>query len=329
MSRSRFVALALLALLASSCGSSREASRVGMERDQTNITYGFTASAAARAKALGKQAAIGVDSGPVQTPLPTFSPIFASGKPVSGPCPTANPTAPVDSRAPTDVQGRPGAGTYIWRASGSYTLSGTKVPIANIFVQYILPPKTFTDTFPAPAGAPHGDAFTYQTFETSPGGQYWKFSWQVKTQPHSAQDPEGGLVLKQIDASDSQGKSTATYFRSSSTGLLMAPLPVKAGQSWQAVSFDAANGRAIQLSAQVLKREVLDVCGTLIEGWHVHGSLLLGGSSGTLDYLIATEYGGRIVSLAADGSYFGGYTFEKAYFHDGQIDPRPLPQGVQ
>jgi len=108
--RSRLVALAMLALIASSCGNARDPSRVGMERDQTNITFGFTASAAARARALGPQAALGLPTGPVQTPLPTFSPIFETHTPPVGPCPTADPTAPVSSRAPTEVSGRTSVG---------------------------------------------------------------------------------------------------------------------------------------------------------------------------------------------------------------------------
>jgi hypothetical protein len=76
-----------------------------------------------------------------------------------------------------------------------------------------------------------------------------------------------------------------------------------------------------------LERDVLDVCGTLIEAWHVHASLNDDGSRSTLDYLIATQYGGQIVSFGIDGSSFGG-NFSKAKLHTGQITPGPLPRGL-
>jgi hypothetical protein len=337
MSRSRFVALALLALMASSCGAARDASRVGMERDQTNITYGFTPVSSTSTKGplgpLGPQAALG-PTGPVQTPLPTFSSIFNTGGHVAaGPCPTADPTAPVASRASTEVAGRPQPGSYVWRVSGSYAVANSKVPLPNVMVQYVLPSKSFTDTFPGQA-QPQSDDFTYQTLQPGFGDQAgttnsaFLYSWQVKTDPKSAGDPAGGLVLKKLEYTDSAGHHQATYYDSGSTaGLLMAPFPVKAGQSWNSVAFDVSQGHALQLSAQVLRRDVLDVCGTPIEAWHVHGTLNDEGNNSTLDYLIATQYGGRIVQFAADGQIWGA-NFTKANFHVGTLKAGPLPRGL-
>jgi hypothetical protein len=108
----------------------------------------------------------------------------------------------------------------------------------------------------------------------------------------------------------------------------MAPFPIKPGQSWQSASIDITHQHPMELNGQVLKREVIDVCGTLIEGWHVHSTLNDAGQTSTLDYLIATQYGGVIAALALDGTYIG-LKFSGVKTRVGQIDPRALPKGMK
>jgi hypothetical protein len=131
-------------------------------------------------------------------------------------------------------------------------------------------------------------------------------------------------VIKEVHGATTQGQARQTYFQASTTGLLMAPFPIKAGQTWSSVSFDVVHQRPLQLSGQVLKREVLDVCGTLIEAWHIHATMNDQGVPGTLDYLIATQYGGQIVSLDIDGRFLF-FDYAKAKERSGQLNPGPLP----
>jgi hypothetical protein len=310
------------------CGSAREASRVGMERDQSSVIFGFTPAKVGSSGAAPRQAALGGVPAPVSTPFPqpTFSAIFQRSSASSGPCPSAEPDAPVSSRAPTEISGRPKPGTYRWLGSGTYTIAGSKAPIGSYFPKYVTSSQTFTDNVPRNNGAPAGDNFRFSTLEDRPTGLYWRLDWQVKTDPGVAQDPEGGLVLKSVEIANPDGSTRSTYFSTSGPGLLMAPFPIDPGQRWNSATIDFANGRSLNLQGQMLDRAVIDACGTLVEGWHVHASLSDTGSEGTLDYLIGTEYGGQIIAFSVDGFWLG--TQYDAKTRIGQIDPGPLPKGL-
>jgi hypothetical protein len=320
-------------VLLTSCGASREASRVAMQKDQTSITFGFTPVKARPTQRAPGKAAFGEVQEPADQPVPTstFSPIFRTSPDVaSGPCPTARAGDPVTSHSTTEVKGRPEPGLYRWLGAGGYRVSTTTVPMPAYFAKYVLRSRSFEDDFPRSAGQPAGDNFTYATLEPSrQSDALLRIEWQTKTFPGSAQDPEGGLVVKAVESAGPDGKTQSTYFRPQTDGLLFAPFPIKAGGTWTSTSVDISNGqRVMQLSGQVLKREVVDACGTLVEGWRVHATLTQSGESATLDYLVASQLGGMVVALNIDGFFFGT-TYENSKSRFGQLKPKPLPKGVE
>ena len=320
MSRSsRAGAFVAIALLACACGTSN-ASRVAVDRDQTDIVFGFTkqkpkAAPVATPPPAPTDEAIGVFT---PRPIQTFAPSFGGGSA----CPTAEPNEPVSGSSGTEIVGRPKAGTYRWAGSGSYDTQGAKLPVPTSFEHYVRSVATYDD----PVRTNTGDAFTYQTIDPRIGGAssgYWLYSWQVKTAAPSS-DPEGGLVLTRIDQLAPDGKVVDTYFDAFTNGVLLVPFPIKAGQTWNATSVDLGR-RTIQLQGQVLRREVVDACGELIQGWHVHATMSEPGASTTLDYLVGTQFGGQLLTFDIDGSYLGT-NFVPAKFHVGKLEPSPLPK---
>ena len=317
--RFRMSAMTLGLVVLVACGGS-SASRVSVDKDQTDIVFGFTKPTPRPAASALPQATapVGTDLGFAPfTPHPID---FIPSAP-SGPCPTAEPNAPVEGGAPTSVSGRPKPGTYAWGAAGTYDVQGHKIPLQG-GDHYIRDVASFDD----PLGTNTGDGFTYETFERQTiGSGYNRFSWQVKT-ASSSSDPEDGLVLKGIDATRSDGTGATSYFKPFGQGLLVVPFPIKAGQTWNTASLDLSNGRTLQMSGQVLTRQILDICGKVIEGWHVHADWTDSGTSATIDLLVAPQYAGQILAMTIDGTYLGTQ-FQKAQLQTRTLEPKPLPKG--
>jgi hypothetical protein len=319
----RCSALAVFLLLGA-CANARTVTNVGMQKDQADIVFGFdvrahqTAAATPQVPSAAAQSAGDAIAAP--TPMPFLTSLFASEAP-SGPCPSAPPNAPVSEASTTEVQGRPQPGKYRWVQSGTYELAGTKIPTTPYTDVYVTPPQKYT----APVqGTP--DDFMYATItpEISSNGSYRRYSWATKPDPQSSQDAEGGLVLKRVDFLGSDGKPGQSYFAASGNGLLMAPFPIQPGNSWNSLSIDTSKQKILSLSGQVVARDVIDACGTLVQGWHVHATLNDSGSMATLDYLVAPQYGGVLISLRADGTFIGTVEHNLAG-HTGQLRPDPLP----
>jgi hypothetical protein len=178
------------------------------------------------------------------------------------------------------------------------------------------------------ASTASGDTFTYETISPIPTNETtsgnWLFHWQVKTEAPGS-DTEAGLVLKSIDIVDDRGKITSTYFSSLANGVLLAPYPIKAGATWNSTSVDLAHDKTFQVSGQVLTRQTVDVCGTLVQGWHLHVEWNEAGGSATIDEVVSPEHGGQIISTSLDGTFLG-VVYDHANVHAGTLDPQPLPK---
>lgn len=316
---SRLAAVALL--LASACTSSRTVTNVGMQKDQTDIVYGYTARSKAGAAPVVPPAARPAGAAAA---APTFPPFdtsrFASGNEGSGLCPSAPGGAPIAKAAGTDVEGRPSPGKYKWTASGHVEIGGAKAPLVGIHFAYVRPPRPYVSVF-----QPSGADFTFDSIYPRQNVPFVRITWTVRPAPPSAQDPEGGLAIRKVEFLGVDGKPRGTYFEASGPGLLVMPFPVKAGQSWSSFAIDLdRGGRALQLNGRVGKREIVDACGTVLQGWHVHATLTQPDGTATLDYLVAPQYGGQVISWKADGFFFAD-VFRNAVMHVGQLEPDPLP----
>jgi hypothetical protein len=308
--------LAIVSLFAAAaCGSAGE--RVAMDREQTDIVFGFTANEARRARATPAARAAQEEEQPDLVAGPTSPPpIFFPTQP-STPCPTAAPDAPVENSAGTDIVGRPKEGSYAWRGAGTYKLSSADIPVPNAFDQHLRSVADLND--------PSGPAYTFETIEPRIGAQtagYWLYSWSVKTAAPSA-DPEAGLALKRIDILDASGKRVDTYVEPFGSGVMLMPLPIKPGQTWNSATIDLNRGRSLQVSGQVLARELVDACGTLVQGWQVKADFTETGNTASLDYIFAPQLAGRIIQMKIDGTYLGT-AFTKATFVVGKLERREL-----
>ena len=311
--------LPIIGLLAVACGGA-QASRVAVERDQTDIVFGFSTPTPGPSAAPQRSRAPsdGGSGGPAPfTPHPfkTFEP------PPSSDCPKARDDAPISEPAGTEIKGRPEAGTYRWLGSGTFDIGGANIPVPNQPQHHIRNVANYTD----PVGEGEAaEGFTFETIEPRVGPStngYWLFRWQLKANSTSS-DAEGGLVLKGIDVLGPDGKFAETYFEAFANGLLFAQLPVTPGRSWTSASLDLGN-RTLQLDAQYVGREVIDVCGTVVEGWHVHATFSNGAEVATLDYLLGPQYGGQIIGFAIKDTFLGT-TYPQAKFDINQLDPDPL-----
>ena len=282
---------------------------------------------------------------PLQPPPLTFGNFdFGSFFPAPAPvaaCPRASDLSFPAQIAGPNVTAPPATGGYRWVQSGGLVIStGTStvtIPLAGFHQEYIRnvgtgTPNAVVPTTPGEAGPD----YTFESIVPSAlGGNtaYLKIQWQVKANGTTttqgaqgvfvtAQDPEAGLALKQIERLDAAGATLGPYFKPTS-GLLFLPLPVAPGAQWTSTGIDP-QGQTMTLAGQVLKRDKVDACGDLVQGWAVHATLTSGASTSTLDYMVATQMGGILVSNNIDGQYFNG-TFAKALMRIGQLKANPLP----
>lgn len=81
-------------------------------------------------------------------------------------------------------------------------------------------------------------------------------------------EPERGITLVREDLQNVQtGQNVKSFVPT--TGLLMLPLPVVAGDTFSSTAVDPRTGETRTHSAKVLERQRIDACGDLVDGWGV------------------------------------------------------------
>jgi hypothetical protein len=140
-----------------------------------------------------------------------------------------------------------------------------------------------------------------------------------------AGDPERGISLMKLQRVDGQGNSSELVF---SPAVLYFPLQVEPGEQFTSVGIDARTGAVLQHQARVLRRERVDACGEIVDGWAVESTQTFSGSAQTSPprtyrYIVATQLGGLIVSEEVHVTSPQGQT--DAVFSLGQLRPSPLP----
>jgi predicted small lipoprotein YifL len=256
-------------------------------------------------------------------------------------CPAASATSFPAEPAGSGVTTMPASGAYRWVTGGSYQMAVVTLTISLPLPQFeqrvVRHAQPFTDPVPSAPGSPPDYAFTYQTIEPRGDGTALLMYWQVKANANSVDtglvptvaDPEGGLVLKQVDTIDASGKDTGAVFQSAqSAGLLMLPLPVQPGAAFSSTSPDTSpKANTLQLSGTVGTHEVIDACGTNVQAWGVDAKLTTGTSSttaATLHYDVATQMGALMIAFNVDGPFFG-IPYKAATARLGQTSPDPVP----
>ena len=151
-------------------------------------------------------------------------------------------------------------------------------------------------------------------------------------------EPERGISLVRMAEVDRNGIERATFEPSS--GLLLLPLPVEPGERFQSVAVDPKSGQTIAHESSVLRRQKVDACGELVDGWLVEservvsrgsgsagGDMSAGSGSGKYSLIFATQLGGLPVQeriVIESGCPVGPCDISSTL---GQAKPDPLPPG--
>lgn len=285
---------------------------------------------------------------PPSSRLPRPTPL-ASPK---SPCPPAALNAFPAKEAGLTVEGIPAEGQYRWKRKGTQTvanLPGIALPVSGFEQRLVRNVQKISDT-----------EFTFETVQPELGGGVTTIStFKVKTAavsrgvtapveprlpsppegveppvevpspglPNSARagDPERGISLMKLQRVDAEGNTAELVF---SPAVLYLPLAIEPGESFTAVGIDARTGSVLQHQARVIRRERVDACGEIVDGWAVEATQTFSGSAQTSPprtyrYIVAPQLGGIIVSEEVHVTSPQGNT--DVVFSLGQLRPSPLP----
>jgi hypothetical protein len=114
----------------------------------------------------------------------------------------------------------------------------------------------------------------------------------------SAGDPERGISLVKLQRVDAAGNSSELNF---TPGVLYLPLEIVPGEEFKAVGIDTRTGSVLQNQGKVVKRERVDACGDVVDGWVVEATQTFSGTAQTAPprtyrYIVAPQLGGIIIS---------------------------------
>jgi hypothetical protein len=295
-------------------------------------------------------------------PTPSFpaprAPRLPSGRqprptplnPTRSACPPAALNAFPAKEAGLTLAGTPAEGQYRWKRTGTQTMAtlpGVAIPISGFEQRLVREVKKVSDTeFTFQTVQPElGTGVTVlQTFKVKTGAVSRAVEPPLQTIPlerpdrlpdevpfpsnpsvpaRQVGDPERGISLMRIERIDAQGNSSALNF---TPAVLYLPLPIVPGESFESVGIDSRTGQVLQHQAQVVRRERVDACGEIVDGWAVEATQTFSGqgtAARTYRYIIAPQLGGIMISeqvkvTAPEGTLDVTFTL-------GQTTPTPLP----
>jgi hypothetical protein len=270
--------------------------------------------------------------------------------PTRSACPPAALNAFPATEAGLTLAGMPVEGQYRWKRTGTQTMAtlpGVAIPISGFEQRLVREVKKVSDT-----------EFTFQTVQPELGtGVTVLQTFKVKTDAVSrgveppvqtiplerpeqlpkevpfpsnpsvpakrVGDPERGISLMRIERIDAQGNTQVLNF---TPAVLYLPLAIEPGESFESVGIDSRTGQVLQHQAQVVRRERVDACGEIVDGWVVEATQTFSGqgtAARSYRYIIAPQLGGLMISeqvkvTAAEGTL-------DVTFSLGQTKPAPLP----
>ncbi|HYH48058.1 MAG TPA: hypothetical protein VEG38_00785, partial [Acidimicrobiia bacterium] len=141
----------------------------------------------------------------------------------------------------------------------------------------------------------------------------------------SAGDPERGISLTKLQRVDKAGNISELTF---TPGVLYLPLDIVPGEEYTAVGIDTRTGSVLQHQAKVLKRDRVDACGEVVDGWVVESTQTFSSGAASAPprsyrYIVAPQLGGVIISEEFHISSAAGTT--DVVLSLGQLNPAPLP----
>lgn len=272
--------------------------------------------------------------------------------PAKSPCPPAALTAFPAAEAGLNITAQPVEGQYRWKRDGKQTvatLPGVALPVGGFEQRLVRNVRKISDTeYSFETVQPElGTGITVlQTFKVKTAAVSRSVEPPVESLPvappalpveppvdlpverptlPSARvgDPERGISLARIERVDQAGNSQVLEF---TPAVLYLPLPIEPGESWSAVGIDARTGQVFQNQARVLRRERVDACGEVVDGWAVESTQTFSGAgtgTRTYRYIVAPQLGGTIISEELHVAGPSGTT--DVTFSLGQLKPAPLP----
>ncbi len=337
-SRRLVASLAAIGLMTAACGEPNEPT-VRLQNVQADIVFGEIAppNSAAPANAavgpLGESEDFGeVDEFDFDDRSGVLSRLPPRSAPVE-PCPPASLTEFPDAEASLNVVGTPPIGLYRWVRQGEQTLTAAptfKVTVSGFEKRLIRAFEKESDT-----------AFTFETVQNEFGsGQIVVTRYRVKTAPTQQRvgptdvrvgEPDRGVSIISIERFDSKSGAALSTF-SPTPPVLILPLPIVPGEAFEGAGVDPVDASTLRIQGSVRKRQQVDACGEVIDGWLVEGTRTFSGGLGqatgtqTYNYIVATQLGGHIIQEFVESS--GAEGSAAVTFRVGQEEPDPLPETV-
>lgn len=318
--------LVVAAVLAGACVRPDDPG-VAVTKVQANIVFGVKPPPEPVAPALPEEASVLTEAPPEPVPL-AFPPLAFQPAPLprpgarraGGDCPPALATAVADKPAEISVSGQPEVGLYRWKREGSVTGFERRI-LRNV--------KTEADgvvTFETVQPTVGRETVTVKAFRVKPRPVNESANAGSAPVGPRVGEPDRGVSLVSSRELDANGNAVATF--EPVTPLLLLPLPVQQGEKYQSVAVDRRSGQTMVLDVTVQRRQRIDACGDLVDGWLVDGTLTdtarEGGAVET-GYVVATQLGGMLVHeryRAAEGEAPVDLSFTLA-----QLRPDPAPAG--
>ena len=297
--------------------------------------------------------------------LPRVTPLA----PPKSTCPPAALTAFPAKEAGLKVEGAPEQGQYRWKRSGTQTvasLPNVKLPVAGFeqrLVRNVVKVSETEFTFETVQPELGTEITTISTFKVKVGAVSKTAAPPVEppdlTRPTSpvplpvtppgstpplpkppipssvsVGDPERGIALMKLQRVDAAGNTSELTF---SPGVLYLPLDIVPGEEFKSVGIDPRTGSVLQHQAKVTKRDRVDACGEVVDGWVIESTQTFSGPGQTAPprtykYIVAPQLGGLIISEEIHTSTPQGTT--DVVLSLGQLKPLALPpatpsQGTQ
>lgn len=272
---------------------------------------------------------------------PAYVPTSVTSTADQGQCPEPPYGASPDRSVALSVAQPPTQGSYKWQIIDSQPVSGTNFTLKTYhYVTYVIDNVTKTTTTPNPVpGDSATTVFDYDVITPGSEGGTVTTTYEVKQnapevsgsagnvgQTQHVGSPDRGLSLVSVVDRNGSGAMTASFHPS--TPVLLFPLDVASPQSFNAAGVDPSNGASFTNQATASGQTTrVNACGQLVDGWSVTStqSFSQNGSTdtSTVDYAVATQYGGIIISSASTPT--GSSQTETDEI--GQLKPGPLPPG--
>lgn len=273
-------------------------------------------------------------------PSPGFGTIPLFTQPKSE-CPAAAPDAAPEKATEATITGDPLVGVSKYKITGFLTDRTGQVPfgdsrferrIVRKFLKESATVSTFEVVQPV-LGASDRLIVTKYRVNTAGLSRNPSDGVGIITTP-GVGEPERGITIDRIAEVDKNGTELATF--EPTTGLLLLPLPVTSGERFQSAAVDPRTGQTIAHESTVTRRQRIDACGNLVDGWLVESNRAVSrnpaaqsvaATSGKYSLILATQYGGLPVQerfTVDTGCPVGPCDLVSTL---GQLKPDSLPPG--